>query len=341
MDRRESSSGSCSEPEGGIVQIDKTYAINVEKELGKGGFGSLFIGENINTHQKVAVKVEKATTRSHLQMEAKIMLEIQGGRGIPKVYKFIKKKEENYLVMELLGKSIDKLFSQCKKTFSIKTVMLIALQMIDRIEYVHSKGYIHRDIKPGNFLIGTGENKSLIYIIDFGLSKAYINKETGEHIPYKEGKGLTVNLIYLIFIIQGTARYTSLFTHLGIEQSRRDDIEGIAYNLIYLARGSLPWQGVKAKTKKEKHQKIMDQKTAITPEELCKGLPNEILSLLIYARVVGFDEKPCYKDIKSMFTNYMEKNNIPIDNIFDWDLLDGSSTSDKHDINNIKKVNNK
>ena len=125
---------------------------------------------------------------------------------------------------------------------------------------------------------------------------------------------------------------------MGIEQSRRDDIEGIAYNLIYLARGSLPWQGVKAKTKKEKHQKIMDQKTAIKPEELCKGLPNEILSLLIYARVVGFDEVPCYKDIKSMFLSYMNKNNIPVDNVFDWDIQDDSSVSD---INNIKKVNNK
>ena len=204
MDKNGSSSGSDSDPDGGIIQIDKNYVINVSKELGKGGFGSLFIGENISSHQKVAVKVEKATSRSHLQMESKIMAEIQGGKGIPKVYKFIKKKEENYLVMELLGKSIDKLFSQCKKTFSIKTVMLIALQMIERIEYVHSKGYIHRDIKPGNFLIGTGENKSTIYIIDFGLSKAYINKETGEHIPYKEGKGLTVIFsLFYFFIILG------------------------------------------------------------------------------------------------------------------------------------------
>ncbi|MCQ2821233.1 MAG: hypothetical protein MJ252_28575 [archaeon] len=109
-----------------------------------------------------------------------------------------------------------------------------------------------------------------------------------------------------------------------------------------MARGSLPWQGVKAKTKKEKHQKIMDQKTAITPEELCKGLPNEILSLLIYARVVGFDEKPCYKDIKTMFLSYMEKNHLPVDNIFDWDLLDSDEhEGSSHVMNNIKKVNNK
>ena len=248
-----SSSNSNSGQEESIIQIDKNYVINVDRDLGKGGFGSLFLGENLSTGEKVAVKVEKANNRSHLQTEAKIMQDIQGGKGIPVIYKFIRKKEENYLIMELLGKSIDKLFSYCKKKFTIKTVIQIALQMIDRIEYVHSKGYIHRDIKPGNFLVGLGDKKSYIYIIDFGLSKAYINKETGEHIPYKEGKGLT-----------GTARYVSLFTHNGIEQSRRDDIEGIAYNLIYLAKGNLPWQGVKAKSKKEKQYVTSSSTTAST-----------------------------------------------------------------------------
>lgn len=301
------------------TKIDKTYKIFRDKDLGKGGFGALFIGENMHTNQRVAIKVEKSTTRSHLQMEAKIMLDIQGGKGIPTIYKFIKKKEENYLVMELLGKSIDKLFSMCNKKFSIKTVIEIGLQMIERIAYVHSKGYIHRDIKPGNFLIGTGDNQKLIYIIDFGLSKPFINKENGEHIPFKEGKGLT-----------GTARYVSLFTHLGYEQSRRDDIEGIAYNLIYLAKGNLPWQGVRAKNKKEKHQKIMEQKKAITPEDLCRGLPNELLSLLVYARVVGFEEKPCYRDIINMFVSFLEKKHYALDWVYDWDNPDNIKKDNEH-----------
>ena len=134
--------------------------------------------------------------------------------------------------MQLLGKSLDKLFTDLHRNFSIKTVSQIAYQMVQRIEYLHSKGYIHRDIKPGNFLIGKNNNdKNKLYVIDFGLSKKYLDKNN-KHIIYKEGKGLT-----------GTARYVSLNTHYGIEQSRRDDIEGIAYNLIYFAKGKLPWQG--------------------------------------------------------------------------------------------------
>ena len=180
--------------------------------------------------------------------------------------------------------------------------------MIERIEYIHSQGYIHRDIKPGNFVIGKGEKNKIIYIIDFGLSKRYIDKNTNKHIPYKEGKGLT-----------GTARYVSLFTHYGIEQSRRDDIEGIAYNLIYLAKGKLPWQGVKTKNKKEKHKKIMESKIAYSPEQLCKDLPEEFVNLLKYARELDFEERPDYKSMKSMFKNHIIKSGGTMNWEFDWD----------------------
>ena len=194
------------------------------------------------------------------------------------------------------------------KQFSYKTIFQIGFQMIERIEYIHSKGYIHRDIKPGNFVIGKGDKNKILYIIDFGLSKKYIDKNTFKHIPYKEGKGLT-----------GTARYVSLFTHYGIEQSRRDDIEGIAYNLIYLAKGKLPWQGVKTKNKKEKHKKIMESKLAYKPNILCKDLPDEFENLLKYARELEFEERPDYKSIKLMFKNYIVKNGGSMNWEFDWD----------------------
>ena len=287
-------------------RLNKDYTIFVNKQLGKGGFGQLYLGRNIRENTLIAIKVEEQIQRSHLTMEYQILKELQGD-GIPEVYKLHNGHKHNYLLMQLLGKSLDKLFSDTNRKFSIKTVSQIAYQMVQRIEYVHSRGYIHRDIKPGNFLIGRKNESKKIYIIDFGLSKKYIDKNSN-HIIYKEGKGLT-----------GTARYVSLNTHYGIEQSRRDDIEGIAYNLIYFAKGKLPWQGVKTKNKKEKHKKIMEYKEEYTAEKLCDGLPEEFPTLLKYARKLDFEEKPDYKNIKIMFKQLIISMNQEMDWKFDWE----------------------
>jgi serine/threonine protein kinase len=131
---------------------------------------------------------------------------------------------------------------------------------------MHSKLLLHRDIKPDNFLIGLGEKSSIIYAIDFGLAKKYKESPTGQHIPYIQHKSLT-----------GTARYASLSTHLGCEQSRRDDLEGIMFVILYFLRGSLPWQGLPAKTKQEKYKKIKDSKISNPPEKLCKSFPSKSL----------------------------------------------------------------
>lgn len=172
----------------------------------------------------------------------------------------------NFLVMDLLGQNLEELFNLCKRKFTLKTVLMIADQILSNLEYIHFKNYVHRDIKPENFLIGQGKKSHIIYTIDFGLSKRYRDSRTHEHIPLKDGKPLI-----------GTARYASVNTHKGIEQSRRDDLEAIGYMLIYFLKGQLPWQGIRTQRKEEKYQKILEKKTSTGIDLLCKGIPHEFV----------------------------------------------------------------
>jgi len=174
----------------------------------------------------------------------------------------------------------------------------------------HSKNYVHRDIKPENFLIGTGKNSNIIYIIDFGLSKRYRDPVSGLHIQYKENKTFT-----------GTARYASLGTHQGIEQSRRDDLESLSYLFVYFLNGSLPWQGIPAENKKEKYEKIQKKKSMISPEKLCAGLPLEFGNFASYCKKLKFSERPDYTLLLRNFKELFFAKGYFYDQIFDWSSL--------------------
>ena len=226
------------------LRVGSKYRL--KKRIGAGSFGEIYAGENVTTHEEIAIKLEPARTRPpQLLSESKIYKALSGGTGIPAIKWYGVEGDYNVLVIELLGKSIEDLFVSCQRKFSLKTVLMLADQMLARIEYMHDKGYVHRDIKPDNFMMGIGSQSNMVYIIDFGLSKKYRDSRTQQHIPFREGKPFT-----------GTARYSSINSHLGFEQSRRDDIESIGYILVYFLNGGLPWMGLHADNKKQKIEMI-------------------------------------------------------------------------------------
>jgi serine/threonine protein kinase len=245
--------------------LGKKYQLGVR--IGGGSFGAIFHARTTRSGEDVAVKIESASSKSsQLRREAKIYLALSGEVGIPKVRWFGIGPDNSYMVMDLLGKSLEDLFNYCERKFTLKTVLVIAYELICRIETVHNKGrLVHRDIKPENFLMGRGRDRHTVYVIDFGLSKQYCNPRSLRHISQRGGYSLT-----------GTARYASVNAHLGLELSRRDDLMSVGYVLVYFLKGILPWQGLHGSTSEEKYRLIFEKKQQTTLVSLCEGLPGTV-----------------------------------------------------------------
>ena len=292
------------------------------KMVGCGAFGEIHLAYDVNMKGLRAIKFEMANHKNpQLKHEYSVLEQLNkqegaGGKGgdaftgVPKVYYFDRLEHKyNFMVMEFLGPSLGDLFQLKERNFGMETVLMLAIQVLSRIEYIHEKGFLHRDIKPENFVIGLNEKSNLVYLIDYGLSKRYKDKNSGQHIPYRENKQLV-----------GTVRYASVNAHLGIEQSRRDDLEGIGYVLVYFYLGRLPWQN---KTDKGKPltQKITEKKLTTPPELLCKKMPREFSYYFHYCKNLKFEDRPDYNSLKSMFADLlmsrMKLNGIK-ELIYDW-----------------------
>ena len=270
----------------------------VIKKLCSGAFGSIFLGLCLSNDSFVAIKVEPRNIPSqHLENEAYFLYTLKGV-GIPEVLSYGRTKYYNILVEPFLGKSLYHLYQEYEQHFELKDICLMGIQIIDRLEWIHSKNVIHRDVKPDNFLIGE-DNPNILYLIDFGLSSKYRSSVSGKHIKF----GITGKLT-------GTTKYSSANSIRGGEQSRKDDLESAAYMIIFFMKGYLPWQDIESKDEINKFYKIYMMKKNITEKELCEGLPEEIYKFLQYVKGLSFEEKPDYNYLRSLFKIILYKSNI-------------------------------
>ncbi|KAF7254920.1 hypothetical protein EG68_08234 [Paragonimus skrjabini miyazakii] len=277
----------------GEILINDKYRLM--RKIGSGSFGDIYLGVNLLTGEEVAVKMENIYAKHpQLQFEHRVYRMLAGAVGIPQAKWYGASRTYWVLVMDLLGPSLEDLFTFCCRRFTMKTVLMLADQMLARIEHVHNKNLIHRDIKPDNFLMGIGRHCNKVYIIDFGLAKRYRDPRSGRHISYKEDKNLT-----------GTARYASINAHMGIEQSRRDDLESLGYGA----------------TKRQKYERISEKKISTTVEVLCKGFPSEFRMYLDYCRGLRFEEVPDYMYLRQLFRILFRTLSHQFDYVFDWTIL--------------------
>jgi len=304
MDDREEDRADSEDSMLGTLVFDR---YKILKRLGAGSFGRIYSAEYEN--QYYAIKLENKNHGQNLLENEAYIMSYLNGPGLPAVKSYGYSSRHNILVMELMGKSLEDIFeSFVVRKMTVRCVCNIGYQMMEIMEYIHKKHIIHRDIKPDNFVIGRGEKKKYIYILDFGLAKKYRSSRTLKHNPMVKNK----NLI-------GTARYASINALNGISQSRRDDLEAIGYVLMYFLRGRLPWQGIPVKNKEERYRKIMEKKIETSPEELCQGFPEEFINYIHYTRNLEYEQDPDYGFLKSLFLNVLKKEGFIVDCYYDWD----------------------
>lgn len=311
--------------EGILPKIPLLENFQIVEKLGQGSFGTIYsaILKKINPKGKnfptqYAIKIETfdpnnsiSLSNRTLSREAKFLFTLKDLPGFPRIFYCSSFHDRTVMIIEKLGDSLENIFNKLDKKFGLQTVVLIAEQALQRLEVLSQKGIVHRDLKPDNFLLDS-QKPNLIHLIDFGLSKKFL-KETGEHIETQKGVGLV-----------GTPRYTSINSHLGLQQSRRDDLESLGYILVYFLKGKLPWMNIHVQksamlNSEIKNTVILKKKQGTTLEALCENLPIEFLEYFSYVKKLKFDETPDYQMLIRKFRGLLKDQKEA--HLFEWESV--------------------
>jgi len=283
-----------------------------KRKIGAGAFGDIYLGVTTFGEKKkqVAIKIQPHYYKTEnlpslLAHEYNVYRSLGNLEGIANTHYFKSEKHKcvkyNVMVLDILGPSVSDLYSFCNRGFSLQTVCQIAIQILTRLEAIHSRGIIHRDIKPDNFLIGVKEQVNVLYLIDFGLAKEFMIN--GHHLPEEQKKG--------VGSMTGTSRYGSLNAHRKISLSRRDDLESLAYVLIHWATPKgLPWASL------ERHDEVYRFKLGTSIKKLCAGGPVELQEYLKLVRQLEYEEQPNYEKFRNLFIRWLRAHGGPRE--FDW-----------------------
>ncbi|GKV21735.1 hypothetical protein SLEP1_g31688 [Rubroshorea leprosula] len=291
------------------VQVGGSPLYKIERKLGKGGFGQVFVGRRVNGGNEratgagameVALKFEHRNSKGcnyGPPYEWQVYTALGGSHGVPKVHYKGRQGDYYIMVMDMLGPSLWDVWNNSGQAMSTEMVACIAVESLSILEKMHSKGYVHGDVKPENFLLGqpsTSQEKKL-FLVDLGLATKWKDGGSGQHVDYDQRPDM----------FRGTVRYASVHAHLGRTASRRDDLESLAYTLIFLHRGRLPWQGYQGDNKSFL---VCKKKMATTPEVLCCFCPAPLKQFLEIVMNMKFDEEPNYAKLISLFDSLLSSN---------------------------------
>ncbi|CAO2832897.1 unnamed protein product [Amaranthus hypochondriacus] len=291
------------------VQVGGSPWYKVERKLGKGGFGQVFVGRRVTGGNErstgpgaleVALKFEHKNSKGcnyGPPYEWQVYNTLGGSHGVPKVHYKGKQGDYYVMVMDMLGPSLWDVWNSSGQTMTTEMVACIAVESLSILEKMHSRGYVHGDVKPENFLLGqpsTAQEKKL-FLVDLGLATKWRDTSSGQHVEYDQRPDM----------FRGTVRYASVHAHLGRTASRRDDLESLAYTLIFLLRGRLPWQGYQGDNKSFL---VCKKKMGTSPDALCCFCPQPLKQFVEIVVNMKFDEEPNYSKLISLFDGLIGAN---------------------------------